>query len=127
MCLLLLPVRGDLIRTVNKLLKRRNKFDAIIIETTGLANPAPVIQVWPAQPAQTAGMETAVDAQDSSMLAICIQVQTLLRWQAQHGVDCCSSLFVNMPTAALRGVMICSGFAGCGGGLWRRLSLLMMI
>lgn len=42
-------VRGDLIRTVNKLLKRRNKFDAIIIETTGLANPAPVIQVrwWP--------------------------------------------------------------------------------
>lgn len=38
-------VRGDLIRTINKLLKRRNKFDAIIIETTGLANPAPVIQV----------------------------------------------------------------------------------
>lgn len=39
-------VRGDLIRTVNKLLKRRNKFDAIIIETTGLANPAPVIQTF---------------------------------------------------------------------------------
>jgi G3E family GTPase len=44
-------VRGDLIRTVNKLLKRRNKFDAIIIETTGLANPAPVIQVRTRTPA----------------------------------------------------------------------------
>lgn len=32
-------VRGDLIRIVNKLLKRRATLDAIIIETTGLANP----------------------------------------------------------------------------------------
>lgn len=39
-------MRGDLIRILSKLLKRRNKFDAIMIETTGLANPAPVIQVW---------------------------------------------------------------------------------
>jgi G3E family GTPase len=38
-------VRGDLIRILNKLLRRRNKFDYIMIETTGLANPAPVIQV----------------------------------------------------------------------------------
>jgi G3E family GTPase len=30
-------VRGDLIRTISKLLKRRNRFDAIIIETTGEA------------------------------------------------------------------------------------------
>ncbi|KIZ07164.1 Putative metal chaperone yciC [Monoraphidium neglectum] len=37
-------VRGDLIRILNKLLRRRNKFDYIMIETTGLANPAPVIQ-----------------------------------------------------------------------------------
>eukprot|EP00878_Enallax_costatus_P000297 GHUV01000370.1.p1 GENE.GHUV01000370.1~~GHUV01000370.1.p1 ORF type:complete len:381 (+),score=104.97 GHUV01000370.1:147-1289(+) len=39
-------VRGDLIRILNKLLKRKNKFDAIMIETTGLANPAPVIQTF---------------------------------------------------------------------------------
>eukprot|EP00798_Chlamydomonas_sp_ICE-L_P022944 gene22944-30124_t len=39
-------VRGDLIRIVNKLLKRKGKFDAIMIETTGLANPAPVIQTF---------------------------------------------------------------------------------
>ena len=34
-------VRGDLIRIVGGLMKRRGKFDGIIIETTGLANPAP--------------------------------------------------------------------------------------
>lgn len=39
-------VRGDLIRILNKLLKRKNKLDAILIETTGLANPAPVIQTF---------------------------------------------------------------------------------
>ena len=39
-------VRGDLIRIVGGLMKRRNKFDGIIIETTGLANPAPVAQTF---------------------------------------------------------------------------------
>jgi G3E family GTPase len=39
-------VRGDLIRIVGGLMKRRDKFDGIIIETTGLANPAPVAQTF---------------------------------------------------------------------------------
>ena len=39
-------VRGDLIRIVSGLMKRRGKFDGIIIETTGLANPAPVAQTF---------------------------------------------------------------------------------
>ncbi len=39
-------VRGDLIRIVNSLMKRRDKFDGIIVETTGLANPAPVAQTF---------------------------------------------------------------------------------
>jgi len=39
-------VRGDLIRIVKKLLKRKNTLDGIIIETTGLANPGPVIQTF---------------------------------------------------------------------------------
>ncbi len=39
-------VRGDLIRIVGGLMKRRAKFDGIIIETTGLANPAPVAQTF---------------------------------------------------------------------------------
>ena len=39
-------VRGDLIRILNGLMKRRDRFDGIIIETTGLANPAPVAQTF---------------------------------------------------------------------------------
>ena len=39
-------VRGDLIRIIGNLMKRREKFDHIVIETTGLADPAPVIQTF---------------------------------------------------------------------------------
>jgi len=39
-------VRGDLIRIIGSLLKRREKFDAILVETTGLADPAPVAQTF---------------------------------------------------------------------------------
>lgn len=39
-------VRGDLIRIVGGLMKRATKFDGIIVETTGLANPAPVAQTF---------------------------------------------------------------------------------
>jgi G3E family GTPase len=39
-------VRGDLIRILNSLLERRNKFDYIMIETTGLADPGPVVQTF---------------------------------------------------------------------------------
>lgn len=37
-------VRGDLIRTIRQLLVDENKLDGILIETTGLAMPAPVAQ-----------------------------------------------------------------------------------
>jgi len=36
-------VRGDLVRTLGQLCKRRLDFDAILLETTGLADPAPII------------------------------------------------------------------------------------
>jgi G3E family GTPase len=39
-------VRGDLIRIINGLMKRRGRFDGIIVETTGLADPAPVAQTF---------------------------------------------------------------------------------
>lgn len=39
-------VRGDLIRVLGRLLKRKDTLDAILIETTGLANPAPVAQTF---------------------------------------------------------------------------------
>jgi len=37
-------IRGDLIRTLNDLMRKKERFDAIMIETTGLADPAPVVQ-----------------------------------------------------------------------------------
>ncbi len=39
-------VRGDLIRIIQGLLKRRHAFDGILIETTGLADPGPVVQTF---------------------------------------------------------------------------------
>jgi len=36
-------VRGDLIRTLGQLQSQRQKFDAILLETTGLADPAPIV------------------------------------------------------------------------------------
>jgi G3E family GTPase len=39
-------VRGDLIRIIGGLMKRGKTFDGIIVETTGLANPAPVAQTF---------------------------------------------------------------------------------
>jgi len=39
-------VRGDLIRILGNLMKRKDRLDAVIIETTGLADPAPVAQTF---------------------------------------------------------------------------------
>ncbi|NJM09014.1 GTP-binding protein, partial [Candidatus Gracilibacteria bacterium] len=39
-------VRGDLIRILSNLMKRKDKFDYILIETTGLADPGPVVQTF---------------------------------------------------------------------------------
>jgi len=36
-------IRGDLVRTLGQLAKRRKDFDAILLETTGLADPAPIV------------------------------------------------------------------------------------
>ena len=39
-------MRGDLIRILGSLLRRKDRFDAILIETTGLADPAPIAQTF---------------------------------------------------------------------------------
>ena len=39
-------VRGDLIRILGNLMRRKDRFDQILIETTGLADPAPVAQTF---------------------------------------------------------------------------------
>ena len=60
-------VRGDLIRTVHGLLQRPQAFDAIIVETTGLADPGPVAQTFFVDPVLRAktrldSITTLVDA-----------------------------------------------------------------
>src|SRR3569833_2879770 len=39
-------VRGDLVRIIEGLMRRKGKFDASIVETSGLADPAPVAQTF---------------------------------------------------------------------------------
>jgi G3E family GTPase len=39
-------VRGDLIRVLNQLTRRRDRFDYILVETTGMADPGPVAQTF---------------------------------------------------------------------------------
>src|SRR5947208_486499 len=53
-------VRGDLIRIIEGLMRRKGKFDAIIVETTGLADPAPVAQTRFAD--HNVGRQTKLDA-----------------------------------------------------------------
>jgi len=43
-------VRGDLLRVLARLMKRKDRLDAVLIETTGLANPAPVAQTFFSDP-----------------------------------------------------------------------------
>ena len=53
-------VRGDLIRILDGLMRRKGNFDGIIIETTGLADPAPVAQTFFMD--ETVGRRTKLDA-----------------------------------------------------------------
>jgi G3E family GTPase len=53
-------VRGDLVRIINGLMRRKGKFDAIIVETTGLADPAPVAQTFFMD--ENIGAKTKLDA-----------------------------------------------------------------
>jgi len=64
-------VRGDLIRIIEGLMKRRGKFDAIIVETTGLADPAPVAQTFfvDADVENAARLDAVVTVADAKWLA----------------------------------------------------------
>jgi len=53
-------VRGDLVRIIDGLMRRKGKFDAIIVETTGLADPAPVAQTFFMD--EAVGSRTKLDA-----------------------------------------------------------------
>jgi G3E family GTPase len=64
-------VRGDLIRILDGLMKRKGKFDAIIVETTGLADPAPVAQTFfmDQDVSDTARLDAVVTVADAKFLS----------------------------------------------------------
>ena len=43
-------VRGDLVKQLVSLKERRKEFDAVLLETTGLADPAPILQTFDSNP-----------------------------------------------------------------------------
>ena len=53
-------VRGDLVRIIDGLMRRKGKFDGIIVETTGFADPAPVAQTFFVD--ENVGRKTRLDA-----------------------------------------------------------------
>lgn len=59
-------VRGDLIKSLNDLFQRQKRFDYVLIETTGLADPSPVIHTFKASDLadrlRLDGVVTVVDA-----------------------------------------------------------------
>ncbi|MBI5113438.1 MAG: GTP-binding protein [Rhodovulum sp.] len=63
-------VRGDLIRIIEGLMRRRGKFDAIVVETTGLADPAPVAQTFfvDADVGRAAKLDAVVTVADAKWL-----------------------------------------------------------
>jgi G3E family GTPase len=64
-------VRGDLIRIIEGLMRRKGKFDAILVETTGLADPAPVAQTFfvDADVAKDARLDAIVTVADAKWLS----------------------------------------------------------
>ena len=81
-------VRGDLIRILNGLMKRADQLDAIIVETTGLADPAPVAQTFFVDQdvanltkldALPAKLHLEVDTTAKLKLAVCIPSHTVAR------------------------------------------------
>ena len=70
-------VRGDLIRTMRNLLKEKPGLDGIIIETTGLANPSPVIQ--------TMVIDQVIGAQCRLDSVVCVVDAVNIPEQLKHG------------------------------------------
>ena len=64
-------VRGDLIRIIEGLMRRKGRFDAIIVETTGLADPAPVAQTFfvDADVGKQARLDAVVTVADAKWLS----------------------------------------------------------
>jgi G3E family GTPase len=71
-------VRGDLIRILGNLLKRKQQFDLILIETTGLADPGPVAQTF------LTDEEIKAQTQLDSIITLVDCKHVLLHWQSHE-------------------------------------------
>lgn len=74
-------VRGDLIRIISNLMKRRDKFDHLVIETTGLADPAPVIQTFFVD--DEVQTQTSLDA----VVTVVDVAHIAQHWEAEEAVE----------------------------------------
>lgn len=72
-------VRGDLIRTIRGLIQDRPELDGIVIETTGLANPSPVIQ--------TMSVDQLIAARCRLDAVVCVVDALHVTDQLGHSVD----------------------------------------
>ena len=72
-------VRGDLIRTMRNLLSEKPSLDGIVIETTGLANPSPVIQ--------TMVIDQVIGAQCRLDSVVCVVDAVNVIEHLKHGDD----------------------------------------
>lgn len=72
-------VRGDLIRTMRNLLTEKLDLEGILIETTGLANPSPVIQ--------TMVIDQVISAQCRLDSVVCVVDALHISEQLRHGQD----------------------------------------
>jgi G3E family GTPase len=65
-------VRGDLIRILGNLMKRKDRFDAVLIETTGMADPGPVVQTFfvADEMARSLRLDAIVTLVDSSQVGL---------------------------------------------------------
>ena len=78
-------VRGDLIRILSGLMKRADKLDAIIVETTGLADPAPVAQTFFVD--QDVADQTKLDAIVTVADAVHLSSQIVDHDEAEEQID----------------------------------------
>lgn len=86
-------VRGDLIGVIERLLRQPGRFDAIIVETTGLADPAPVAQTFFMDEAARAA--TALDAIVTVVDARHFPMQVRERPEAEDQVAFADVVLVN--------------------------------
>ena len=99
-------VRGDLIRILGGLMKRADKLDAIIVETTGLADPAPVAQTFFVD--QEVADRTRLDAIVTIADAVHLNDQLSQHHEAEEQIAFADIVLVNktdlVDPASLRGV-----------------------